>query len=71
MGRRGGAIDDDVSGDGGEVAGKRDRAIHAKLMVELPDASALAAAMAARSEPAPESFRLLTTNVDTAFSSPR
>jgi hypothetical protein len=40
-------------------------------MVELPDASALAAAMAARSEPAPESFRLLTTNVDTAFSSPR
>jgi hypothetical protein len=30
MGRRGGAIDDDVSGDGGEVAGKRDRAIHSE-----------------------------------------
>jgi hypothetical protein len=43
----------------------------AKLMVDLPNASALAAAMAARSEPAPESFRLLTTNVDTAFPSPR
>jgi hypothetical protein len=69
VGRCGGGIDGDALGDRGQVAGRVIVPFTVNWMVEVPT-SAFAATIAARSEPAPESFRLLTVIVDNGHSFP-